>query len=374
MSPPPSNEDEFLVWVRIPQMTVELMQGGSPQLDGTWLGGHILLTGLIACGQEENFSPVTQVRMRELILRPNYTPVHEDGEHQAQEPDLTLSPARPQNALGRVRLGVFPVLGIPDSGRYRIHGTSEPQSIGTMASGGCIRVENESVEQIAALLLDSIPIRSITSETGEEIDPRTPFGELLQNRQQYTILFEKPYRIRVTCQLWNEHMNFTERELGMAIYPDLYGRLQGKPTPSGCPEDPKNEGNSYTYDHFVRDLKKNGLGPALGVGEISILRLWEEVKRKITAFSLTVVETDAKGVGHILKKEGWISIPVDVLVKGGSWDKIEEERNMRKMTAPDSVPRGGPKKMDSLPKKQQDSLPPKRQPMPEPTPSELFWR
>jgi lipoprotein-anchoring transpeptidase ErfK/SrfK len=60
-------------------------------------------------------------------------------------------PGGPDNPLGARALYLF------DNGRdtlFRIHGTNEPQSIGTAASSGCIRMLNEEVSE----LYDRVPI------------------------------------------------------------------------------------------------------------------------------------------------------------------------------------------------------------------------
>ena len=60
-------------------------------------------------------------------------------------------PGGPDNPLGARALYLF------DNGRdtlFRIHGTNEPQSIGTAASSGCIRMLNEEVTE----LYDRVPI------------------------------------------------------------------------------------------------------------------------------------------------------------------------------------------------------------------------
>ncbi len=54
-------------------------------------------------------------------------------------------PGGPENPLGARAIYLF------DGGRdtmFRIHGTNEPQSIGTAASSGCIRMLNEDVEEL----------------------------------------------------------------------------------------------------------------------------------------------------------------------------------------------------------------------------------
>jgi lipoprotein-anchoring transpeptidase ErfK/SrfK len=62
-------------------------------------------------------------------------------------------PGGPDNPLGARALYLFTKAG--DTG-FRVHGTNEPQSIGTAASSGCIRMLNEEVAE----LYDSVPIGS----------------------------------------------------------------------------------------------------------------------------------------------------------------------------------------------------------------------
>ncbi|HTN98456.1 MAG TPA: L,D-transpeptidase [Nordella sp.] len=60
-------------------------------------------------------------------------------------------PGGPDNPLGARALYLF------DGGRdtlFRIHGTNEPQSIGTAASSGCIRMLNEEVTE----LYEKVPV------------------------------------------------------------------------------------------------------------------------------------------------------------------------------------------------------------------------
>jgi lipoprotein-anchoring transpeptidase ErfK/SrfK len=54
-------------------------------------------------------------------------------------------PGGPENPLGSRALYLFTKRG--DTG-FRIHGTNEPESIGSAASSGCIRMLNEEVEEI----------------------------------------------------------------------------------------------------------------------------------------------------------------------------------------------------------------------------------
>ncbi len=54
-------------------------------------------------------------------------------------------PGGPENPLGSRALYLFTKKG--DTG-FRIHGTNEPESIGSAASSGCIRMLNEEVEEL----------------------------------------------------------------------------------------------------------------------------------------------------------------------------------------------------------------------------------
>jgi len=52
-------------------------------------------------------------------------------------------------------------LNIPnheDGLKYGIHGTNEPESIGTFASGGCIRMENREVEELYQKVKINTPV------------------------------------------------------------------------------------------------------------------------------------------------------------------------------------------------------------------------
>jgi lipoprotein-anchoring transpeptidase ErfK/SrfK len=60
-------------------------------------------------------------------------------------------PGGPENPLGSRAMYLFTRRG--DTG-FRIHGTNEPESIGSAASSGCIRMLNEEVEE----LYDSVRI------------------------------------------------------------------------------------------------------------------------------------------------------------------------------------------------------------------------
>lgn len=60
-------------------------------------------------------------------------------------------PPGPENPVGAYWLG----LAVPG---YGIHGTNQPQSIGTAASGGCIRMYDQDVTELAKLVAPGTPV------------------------------------------------------------------------------------------------------------------------------------------------------------------------------------------------------------------------
>ncbi len=70
------------------------------------------------------------------------------------ERGLTPIPPGPNNPVGSRWLG----LGFPS---YGIHGTNNPDSIGTAASSGCIRMRNSDVEELYSLVQVGTPVRLV---------------------------------------------------------------------------------------------------------------------------------------------------------------------------------------------------------------------
>lgn len=73
-------------------------------------------------------------------------------------------PPGPDNPVGTRWLG----LGFPG---YGIHGTNQPESIGTAASSGCIRMYNEDVEELARLVGVGTPVRLVYETIEAWVDP-----------------------------------------------------------------------------------------------------------------------------------------------------------------------------------------------------------
>lgn len=89
-------------------------------------------------------TPEGSFKLTNFIENPGYTTL-KPGEK-------SYEGGHPENPLGTRWMG-FPVLGGNDSGGiYAVHGTSEPDKIGTWASDGCIRMQTKEAEELFAIL------------------------------------------------------------------------------------------------------------------------------------------------------------------------------------------------------------------------------
>lgn len=127
------------------------------RLNAMWVfrDGKLVKTYRVATGRDHgpqptwsdyktNFTtPVGIFKLTTFVENPSYTSLT-DGH--------SFAGGDPKNPLGTRWMG-FPVLGGNDTGGiYAIHGTSEPEKIGTWASDGCIRMRTEQVEELYAML------------------------------------------------------------------------------------------------------------------------------------------------------------------------------------------------------------------------------
>jgi len=87
----------------------------------------------VATGKK-NCTPVGKFKITDKLVNPTWF-----------KTGAILPPGSPENGLGTRWMGF-------DKPSYGIHGTIEPQSIGTQASEGCIRMLNEDVEELYSLV------------------------------------------------------------------------------------------------------------------------------------------------------------------------------------------------------------------------------
>jgi len=92
----------------------------------------------------QNRTPAGDFEIKNKLREPAWTP-----------PGRVIPYGDPQNVLGTRWLGLKPVGNTNPALRgYGIHGTWEPDTVGTPASEGCIRMRNEDVEE----LFDIVPV------------------------------------------------------------------------------------------------------------------------------------------------------------------------------------------------------------------------
>lgn len=106
-------------------------------------GGRLFKLYHIAIGKEGR-TPVGTFKIKDKLREPAWTP-----------PGKNIPFGDPENVLGTRWLGITPTGATDPTLRgYGIHGTWEPDSIGSAASQGCLRMHNKDVEE----LFDIVPV------------------------------------------------------------------------------------------------------------------------------------------------------------------------------------------------------------------------
>lgn len=106
-------------------------------LVAVYVGEHLARTYWCAHGREQRETPETTFVAREKISEPDW---HPGGR--------VVPYGHPDNPLGTL----FVKFEHPSYTGFGIHGTWEPESIGTMASRGCIRLTNDDIDDFAKLV------------------------------------------------------------------------------------------------------------------------------------------------------------------------------------------------------------------------------
>ncbi|MCF7855029.1 MAG: L,D-transpeptidase family protein [Candidatus Pacebacteria bacterium] len=93
-------------------------------------------------------TPVGTFKVSSKIYEPDWTP-----------PGKVIPYGSEENVLGTRWLGIVPTEDTDSTLKgYGIHGTWEPESIGTQASQGCIRMRNEEVEELYDIVPRGTPV------------------------------------------------------------------------------------------------------------------------------------------------------------------------------------------------------------------------
>jgi len=113
-------------------------------------GSMFITQFIVGLGQDDSTPLGTwMVKPQSKLKNPTYYNPREDGERIVHADD-------PKNPLGDYWLGLVGIDGhAVGKESYGIHGTIEPDSIGKMASLGCIRLLNENIAQVFDMLVET---------------------------------------------------------------------------------------------------------------------------------------------------------------------------------------------------------------------------
>jgi lipoprotein-anchoring transpeptidase ErfK/SrfK len=100
------------------------------------------------------FTPEGTYRITGFVVNPPYNGL-KPGDH-------SFAGGAPGNPLGTRWMG-FSVLAGDGAGIWGIHGTSEPEKIGTWASDGCIRMPTKDAEELFGYLQGKAPVLQVVS-------------------------------------------------------------------------------------------------------------------------------------------------------------------------------------------------------------------
>ena len=104
--------------------------------------GYYVASFPVAIGRD-NRTPVGTFVVREKVTNPAW-----------HGPDETIAADDPSNPLGERWIGLEATGATPPVAGLGLHGTINPASIGTAASGGCLRLHPADIEQVFDLLVE----------------------------------------------------------------------------------------------------------------------------------------------------------------------------------------------------------------------------
>ncbi len=201
--PPVADPNGFEIIINLPEMKLYLYRYGLPFKEYP-----------IGIGNVVSPSRLGRTEIINRVAHPTYYP-----------PDwysrgLSPIPPGPDNPVGTRWLG----LGWPG---YGIHGTNRPESIGTAASAGCIRMYNEDVEELAEYVSIGTPVTFIYETITAWVDPIT--------RRPYMKVVPDLYQLG-TNTVENAQRVFAEQglhvpDLDMAALEMLLNEASGQPQP-----------------------------------------------------------------------------------------------------------------------------------------------
>ncbi|HEX6645529.1 MAG TPA: L,D-transpeptidase [Gemmatimonadales bacterium] len=159
-------------------------------------GDSIVGEFAVAIGTRAFPTPVGDFALRKVELNPRWVPPAS-----AWARDREPMPPGPRNPMGRAKLEFHPT--------YYLHGTPEPESVGSAASHGCVRLRNEDVLALARLLVgwgrpelaDSVERWAMPGRGSRRIDLARAAAlgvryDLIEVRHDRIVAYPDPYRLR----------------------------------------------------------------------------------------------------------------------------------------------------------------------------------
>ncbi len=148
-----SHPGQTRVVINLPSLTLRVYQHG-----------QVVEEYPVAVGTRATPTPVGETRVKNRVTDPVYYPINWG------EKDLDPIPPGPDNPVGTVWIGL-------EWPGYGIHGTNNPNSIGTLASDGCIRMHNKDAEALHDIVAIGTPVE-ITYEVVELVSMADPWPSL----------------------------------------------------------------------------------------------------------------------------------------------------------------------------------------------------
>ncbi len=150
----------------------------------------------VAVGKPSTKSPIGNFKIINKVINPYWN-----------NKGNSVAPG-PKNPLGIRWMGIS-----APRGTYGIHGNSVPSSIGTFASGGCIRMYNSDVEQLYSIIGVSTPVDIKYENVELKQDPYTQTAVLVV----YPDLYKQKNAPMIVKSMMENNKNILETQANEAI-------------------------------------------------------------------------------------------------------------------------------------------------------------
>jgi len=183
--PAPAGADSIAVDLNLPAYRLAV-----------WAGDSLIDQFTVAIGARRYPTPIGEFALKRVELNPGWIPPASDWAR-----DQSPMPPGPRNPMGRAKLEFHPT--------YYLHGTPAPESVGSAASHGCVRLRNDDVLALAEHLLRWGRPQDADSAAGWVMHPtmrrRLPLDrgagltiryDLLEIRSDRIYVWPDPYRLR----------------------------------------------------------------------------------------------------------------------------------------------------------------------------------